>query len=362
MTTDSDNTSSAPKLTFTAAPAADIEPLFRNESGWIGADGNYSVPLGNGKTLWLFSDTFVGDVVDNHRVNSTMINNSIGIQSLETLGKTEFFYKSNEDGSPQSFVIPNDKHGYFWLFGAANTAKGLYMFLMHIENTNSGGDFPFRGIGVSLGHVENVCDPPNQWNITQRELPFCQHGEDGTISFGSAVMHEDPYVYIYGLNSTIKDEDGGRPPRMILARVPADDMGEFDAWRFYSGGEWMLDYTQCEPLFSGAASEYSVSYLPALGQYACIYTEGGMWGKIMMRLAPKPEGPWGEPVKLYDCPDRSWHERTFSYAAKAHPELATADNELIITYATNSFDWDDLMNDARLYWPRVVRVTVSRGA
>ena len=35
-------------------------PSFPYENGWLGADAAYSIPLGSGKSLWLFGDTFVG--------------------------------------------------------------------------------------------------------------------------------------------------------------------------------------------------------------------------------------------------------------------------------------------------------------
>ena len=35
-------------------------PYFPCQQGWLGADGAYSVPLGNGTSLWIFADTFVG--------------------------------------------------------------------------------------------------------------------------------------------------------------------------------------------------------------------------------------------------------------------------------------------------------------
>lgn len=43
-----------------AAPEWDT--LFQRNSGWIGADGDYSIPLNRDTTLWLFSDTLVGKV------------------------------------------------------------------------------------------------------------------------------------------------------------------------------------------------------------------------------------------------------------------------------------------------------------
>src|SRR5436190_10203176 len=46
-----------PKACGQASAAPEWDRLFQNTNGWIGADGNYSVPLGNDRVLWLFSDT-----------------------------------------------------------------------------------------------------------------------------------------------------------------------------------------------------------------------------------------------------------------------------------------------------------------
>ena len=67
-----------------SAPAGKAAPewdaLFQRNSGWIGADGDYSIPLTQDTTLWLFSDTLVGKVKDGKRIETSMINNSIALQ------------------------------------------------------------------------------------------------------------------------------------------------------------------------------------------------------------------------------------------------------------------------------------------
>src|SRR5581483_9890843 len=78
-----------------------------------------------------------------------------------------------------------------------------------------------------------------------------------------------------------------------------------------------------------------------------------------LRLAATPIGPWGEPSLIYECPEQSWPEKVFCYSAKAHPELAGAADELIVTYAANSWEFANVMRDARLYWPRFVRVKLD---
>ena len=78
-----------------------------------------------------------------------------------------------------------------------------------------------------------------------------------------------------------------------------------------------------------------------------------------MRLAPRPEGPWSEPRTVYSVPDLSRSPQYFSYAGKAHPELATRPNDLVITYAVNSSDFGDHFRDEDLYWPRFIRVVME---
>jgi hypothetical protein len=43
------------------------------------------------------------------------------------------------------------------------------------------------------------------------------------------------------------------------------------------------------------------------------------------------------------------------YAGKAHPELTGAD--LILTYATNTFKFEEYFTDSLIYYPRFVRLT-----
>jgi hypothetical protein len=61
-------------------------------------------------------------------------------------------------------------------------------------------------------------------------------------------------------------------------------------------------------------------------------------------------------MTLYRCPEVSWAKDYFCYAGKAHPELAEGPNDLVVTYAVNSWNMEDHQRDLRLYWPRFVRV------
>jgi hypothetical protein len=49
--------------------------------------------------------------------------------------------------------------------------------------------------------------------------------------------------------------------------------------------------------------------------------------------------------------------KVFTYAGKAHSHLSMG-NDIVITYAVNSYDLAPVINNAELYWPRFVRVTL----
>jgi hypothetical protein len=342
---------------WSAQSAPEYDQLFQRTNGWIGADGNFTVALTNGLTLWLFSDTFVGEVRDGHRTNASMINNSAAWQHGPDPASTrvEFFHGKSSDGKPAALITPADGKGWFWLFHGVMSRGKLFLFLVQIERTDDKSVFGFRQIGLWLGEISNPLAPPTRWNVTQKKIPFAQFGTGDHRSFGSAVLVTNGFVYIYGAHEQKKS---GK--KMILARVPETDLEELAAWQFRAQDGWTTKASEMADLCSGMASEYSVSWLPSLRRYVLICTENGLSDKIVARTATAPWGPWSEATVVYRCPESAWDKRIFCYSAKAHPMLAASPDELIVTYAANSFEFTQIFNDARLYWPRFVRVTISQ--
>jgi hypothetical protein len=339
-----------------AAPEWDA--LFQRDSGWIGADGDYSIPLGGDRTLWLYSDSFVGQVKDGKRTDARMINNSIALQ--QGTNRPEFFYGRTRDGKADSFIKPQHgrAHGYFWLGHGVRTSGGLYFFMQQIVTLHSDSPFGFKMVDGWLAEVANPDAPPPQWQITQTKVPFTKVSAKGALIFGGAVLREGDSIYVFGGDSRPEAKKAGSPNGLVVARVPVDKLGDFKQWRFLAKGDWQKDCQKVTPVFPNVGSEYSVSWLPALKRYAAVYSEG-IFGRILVRLSPAITGPWGDAFEVYRCPEMGWSPKVFCYAAKAHPELTTAPDELLITYAANSWNFWDLFNDPRLYWPRFLRVTLK---
>jgi hypothetical protein len=343
-------------------PRVAVEPLpaqeahFARRQGWTGGDGVFSVALAPERFLWLFGDTFIGAVADGRHVDADLVNNTIALQRGRHPAEAavEFFWGRAPDGRPAAFVQPADGLGWLWPYHGIRTAQGLYLFLIQIERTDDPLTFGFRVVATWLAHVPNPDDPPRDWRLTQVRVPWS--GEKRL--FGSAVLALGGDLFVYG----VVDQAAGGLVRkeVILARVPAEAIGDFGQWRFYADGRWVADVEGAGAVCADVANEFSVSFQPALDRYVLLYTEHSLSEHIVLRLSAAPEGPWGDPVRVFRCPEAAWDPRIFCYAAKGHRAVAGAPDELIVTYTTNSTDFALIESDARLYRPRFLRLRFLR--
>lgn len=341
-----------------AQPRIRVEPIphydaaFERTSGWTGGDGAYSTPLGGERVLWMFGDTFVGRVENGRRVGSRLINNSAAIQTgrIPSDAALAFSYRTLADGIPSALLQPADGVGWLWPYHGVRTAEGLFLFVLQIEPAEGPAAFGFKLISTWLCKIPNPDEPPERWNLSQQKIPW---GNERRL-FGSSVLLQGGYCYIYG---TVDDVAGGLTVKhMIVARVPADRIGDFDSWRFFSDGHWVSEVERAGRVCENVAGELSVSYQSAQDRFVMVYSEGGLSPNIVLRFSPRPEGPWGEPKQVYRCPEAGWDPRIFCYAAKGHPELAAAADELIVTYMANATEIELLESDARLYRPRFIKI------
>ena len=338
-------------------PAPDLDAQFRRTSGWIGADAAYSIPLATNVTLWLFGDTFVGEIKDGRRTDAVMINNTLALQ--HGLDQVEYFHGKSRDGKPEAFFKPPDGRGYFWPMHGARTEDGLWLILHQIVNVKTGTPFGFKAVDCWLARIANPDEPPARWEIKYTRLPFTKIAPGSALTFGGAVMRDGDFIYIGGTDSRPATKQRFGHGGLVLARVPVQQLGDFKQWRFLAEGQWQKDFQKVTPLFADVASEFSLSYLPGAQCYVAVYMSGGIYGSIHVRFAPASEGPWSAPETVYRCPELDWPVQAFCYSAKAHPELASAPDELVITYAANSWKFSNLFSEPRLYWPRFVRVKVN---
>ena len=350
----------APTLnSFESKPSPDWDAKFQQRDGWTGGDGAYSVALSPDRTAWLFSDSFVGKVRDGKRTDATMVNNAVAIQEGHGAeARLRFVVPTGADGKPTALLKPPVGHGWFWIADGLLVDGKLFLFLPQIEKkAGDNSAFGFQQVGEWLATVANPLDDPALWRVTYQKLPSFEISKDRNVIFGAAVMRSGEDVFIYGV-----DEIAAWPfpnKRMILARVPANSLAEFSAWRFYRDGEWVTDFRKASHLTDGMANEFSVSYQQESKQFLAVYSDHGMSDRIMARASKTPWGPWSKPVVLFTCPEMKRDKKVFCYAAKAHPSESSPDG-LLVSYVVNSFDFWQVARDASLYWPRFVTVKFAR--
>ncbi|MCU0540488.1 MAG: DUF4185 domain-containing protein, partial [Desulfobacterales bacterium] len=247
-----------------SAPRVSVQPLpgydaaFERESGWTGGgwtggDGAYTIPLGDGRILWLLGDSFIGKVEAGRRVDSRLVNNAAALQAGRALSRSSlsFFHRSAEDGLPAALFQPADGVGWFWPYHGVKTDRGLYLFLLQVEAAEGPAAFGFRLVATWLAEVENPEAPPQNWSLAARKIPWA----DGRRLFGSSVLVQDGFVYVYG---TVDEAvDGFVRKQVVLARAPAERLADFGAWRFYAGGEWVEEAERASRICEDAAGEFS---------------------------------------------------------------------------------------------------------
>lgn len=374
------------ELSFTVSEAPEWTQLFKRKSGWIGADGIYSIPLNgseqattgdSSKTLFIFSDTIYGNATSKEGEGGFhMINNSYAILdgSEPRADRLRFYENRGADGREKSVFVPDTdiagKGQYYWLgdgFVNRDQQNRLYIFGYLIRNTGA-AVFGFEEIGNSLltarpaaASPQHIADAFKQ--VQQQTTPlFLRDATDGSSgSFGAGIFQNtvsagapdpDGYVYVYGVK--------GKRKELMAGRVKAEEFDHFNAWHYWDGQSWNPDITQAATLTDRVSNELSVTPLPD-GRYALIFQIDGIGREVAMRVGLSPVGPFGPIVELWSCPEVLENKNYYVYNAKAHPHLSKP-GELLISYNVNSFDFfDDLKNEPTLYRPRFIRLQLTGG-
>ena len=375
---------------FPGTPAPEWDRVFARKKGWTGADGCYSIDLGDSRTLWLYSDTWIGTVENGkHAGGSRLVNNSIGIHrtgkngSPPEYGKLDFAWgEPGEDGYPRAWIEPDlptpdnappgKKTGktWYWLLDGCmiETPRGekkLLIFLMHMGRKKEGGKgvFNFRMVGGALAVVSNPLEEISQWKVRQAVNPHSRRSGINDISWATALYLADKdgpgepgTLYIYGIRDV-----KGLNKHVVLAKAPASRADDFSTWRFFAGGSWSAKSSDAVRITDEAVNEHTVESIVYKGKRRLLLVESQpVFGKhILIRTAERPEGPWSglKKVFLVENLEKGKHKR-FTYAGKGHTHLS-APGELLISYVINSHNFWDMVGDASIYRPRFIRLPLG---
>ncbi|MFZ2021375.1 MAG: hypothetical protein ACLPZY_10235 [Terracidiphilus sp.] len=345
---------------------------FPYQQGWLGADGAYSIPIGTGQSLWIFADTFVGPSSAATRTQANgFIHNSIAISTCSGTSCTFQYYWPGIGTSNPGPVFAAPGTDWFWPMDGFVYNGTLYLALMQMHATGSGGAFGFAYSGAQLASVSNYTASPSQWVITYQQL-----NTGGSAVPGISIVanqgpggNPDPtnpqganYAYFFtGVGST---------PYLALLRIPLTQMNSLarpgnSSWQYLnmSGGwETWQDTATTLPSDNAAvinpgATEMTVRYHASTNQWIAV-NPGGLTNQAYYSLSSSLTSGWGPSEGLYSYPEMqpgnaNYTPNVFCYAAKEHVEFETA-GQLFFTYACNSTVESDITNNMNLYHPVVV--------
>ncbi|MCG5218807.1 DUF4185 domain-containing protein [Streptosporangium sp. KLBMP 9127] len=351
----------SPQATTSAKPACDIPEFqgattntrltnlftaYGDDNGrlddWTGADGTYSLTLANGRRLWVFSDTFLGQVnpdgsrppVKEEGGTTAFINNSFAV---ERNGRLSTIHGGTAE-DPKAVMPPRDDKHWYWA-GDAVLAGGLVEVTYQEYERFGAGQWDWRWSRnvVARFPTGRLTSP-----VSVHPLPSGK-----SVAWASGFHRAGSHTYIYGV------EDLGGTKYMHIARVNGKSL--LGQWEYYTAaGAWSTAEADSARVMPGVANEYSVSKVG--GSYVLIThdTTETLSPRIVAYHSCTPYGPFTAKTQVYTTPEAATYgPNIFTYNAHAHPGI-DADGKLVVSYNVNSFVNTDHYKDVTIYRPRFI--------
>ena len=328
-----------------------------NPLGWQGADAAYSIPLPDGRDVWIFGDTLYGEkrVVNGHAPR--MVHNSLGISTCDAKGNFHLRYviRRGSQGEAESYFSPKNPDHWYWAMDGFVNKSDLWVTLLCIEHAKQASPWAmdFATCGSDLAKLSHLDRDPQNWTV--RYYPLVP---DGVKAYPSAVtLVHGNYAYLYALY-----ESGSRP--LMATRIPLRGLQDPQKNLEYLtvAGDWKggFDPKTGKEVMHQGSTELSIAYHPSLKKWlAVMFAPEGFSSKILLRTAPNLNGPWTDGQVIYSVPEMQpnkpgYNKNTFCYAGKEHPEFEQGD--LVFTYVCNTLNVPQLATNLKIYFPQVVRM------
>jgi len=321
-----------------AAKAADSEtsPLraykdrqftefFRRTNGWTSGDGALSVPLSDGRVLWLFGDSHIDDFDPKTETtpclfqvrNAGLIHDKSDSSNVRTL-------IASGPGSRTWFKNSTNANEWFWPVCGFQEGKSVYVYLAALQKTGKGGMWGFKA-------REHDClaklELPQLTSITYLPLP----GFNG-ITFGQGFVRDGEDVFAFGMKGHGIESD------VFVAKFKASrpDAG----WAFWDGREWSGTVSNAAPVAHGRSTSVHVCkvkdmFFLTTTAFSVACDQGK---EIFMATARNPTGPFSSLKSIYTLDDVYQGHYPFFYFAVAHPEFINEKNEILVTYSINGYE------------------------
>lgn len=334
---------------------------------WTGGDGTHSVRLPDGRLLWLFSDTYLGQVYAPP--------NPVG-ESYPWRDTTAPLVRNAavlmRDGRLES-TLPAP------LFPDPAPNQWRWPVAARVEPRAPGSDEQVVRVLLwvrTAGQSPWIYGMPTATEVATLSLPdlrvesvvkvFDQQlvpDPSRRVLFGTTLVAEDGWTYVYG------GDDGQAASRPVssayVARVPEGRLGEPAAWQYWNGSTWASGGRPAAVLGdverrTGVGSAFSV--VREGGTYVLFTMAAGTAGltTVTSYWACSPSGPWHGPTRDFSpaLPDGD----VAAYNPQVHTELG-GDGRLVLSYDVNWLEptaaATQLNRNVSLYRPRFVTLRLK---
>ncbi|MFI1158743.1 hypothetical protein [Streptomyces sioyaensis] len=356
---------------------------------WTGGDGTHSVRLPDGRTLWLFSDTFLdriheppGPHGEGHpwRTSGTgaaplLRHNSAVVMSRS--GRPERTLTGGGAAAPGPFFPDPPGGGLRWPVGArveprAPGATGKVVRVLLWNRAPGTGPWIFgepRGTEVATLSLPGLHLEGLTRTVDQTSVP----DPGRRVLYGTAAVRDGGWTYVFGGD----DPPSSPASSAFRARVPAGRLADRGSWRFWDGARWQRRAGRARPVLRGGGRR-------GVGSAFTVVRDGPAWvlftmdtggdGTAGLRAVTSywscaPQGPWHGPHGRLTPPRPPAADLRYVavYNPQAHPAF-TADGGLLLSYDVN---WlgppgvppgPRINGDVQLYRPRFLRVRMAPDA
>jgi len=324
-----------------------IDYFARDCCGVTGADGFYSVDLPDGRTVWIFGDSFLGTVNPDgsrDKRSPVFIRNAMAVQDGDSLRSLYNVI----DGWESSLVIPPDavkgtefSEDSLWYWPGDGFVENdkLKVFMTGFYQADT-GNWGFRWTNANIA----------TFSLPDLQLEKIDHFDypgEVEIHWGHAVCDDAPdFTYIYGA--------GDKYP--YVARAPKGNI--LADWDFWTGENWVSDSKLAKPMTDFKGSE-QFSVIKINDKYVLLTQTGDfLASSLSSATSDLPYTGWSNKKELWKLQPLVQVKDLFAYNPVAHPQF-TDDGELLVSYCINSFNLDDLFEDASKYRPVFIRVPIE---
>ena len=352
------------KPPLVASKDTTVTRFFRRTKGCIAADGGFSVPLRNGRVLWLMGDSHLDDLDSATGTvpclfqarNAALLQPHADWNAANTMTLRRR-PKAGAAVEPTFLPHPGGDSLFCWPGAGFQWKDSVYVVCTGLRNKGTGA-FGFEATGrdfLTVMHVDKLDGPApvTAWL-----------DESAGIAFGAGFVERDRHVYVYGQKYT-----GSQMKAELYVARFAKKKGPRAAWSYWNGSGFSNDAASATPIASqtGVSGTLQVSEVEGrillLSSELSIDCDAGT--RIYASVAGTPTGPFREKKQIHAIDDRKDGHRPFFYVAIAHPEYINDRQELLITYAVNGYgscvpDCRDNRMDPDLYRLRGIRVAMDQ--